>query len=56
MASVLSLNNAAIMFELHEDGSASIVDRSTGRLWAIGPVVHQEDNSIDVGHVWLRTG
>ena len=56
MASVLSLQNDQILFELHDDASASIEDRSMGRRWTMGPVVHQEDNPIDVGHVWLRTG
>lgn len=56
MATILSLGNTQAGFELHDDASASIVDRTTGRRWTMGPVAHQEDNPIDVGHVWLRTG
>ena len=56
MSTVLSLHSDQMSFELHDDASAAIIDRSTDRQWSMGPVVYQEDGPIDVGHVWLRTG
>src|SRR5687768_5877008 len=56
MGTVLALLGDQTNFELHDDASAYIVDRSTGRRWTMGPVAYQEDGPIDVGHVWLRTG
>ena len=53
---LLSLANDHLGFDLADDASAVILDRASGRSWRMGPVVPQEDNPIDSGHVWLRNG
>lgn len=53
---LLTLRNDALEARIHPDGSLALTDRATHRLWTTWPVAIQEDNEIDVGHVWLRTG
>lgn len=46
-----------VRLEVFSDGSLTLLDRQEGgQLWKTWPVAMQEDNEIDVGHVWMRTG
>ncbi|GCE13644.1 DUF5696 domain-containing protein [Tengunoibacter tsumagoiensis] len=47
--------NEYIDVTFYQDASADILDKGTQTRWHMGHVVLQEDNPIDVGHVWLRT-
>jgi hypothetical protein len=50
------LENDHLAVTIHDDASAEILDKATGASWRMGRVALQETGSIDVGHVWLRTG
>lgn len=56
-APILTLQNDAMQLEVLADGALRLLDRGPGgRLWCTWPVAIQEDNEIDAGHVWQRTG
>jgi hypothetical protein len=46
--------NEFIRAAIYNDASAEIIDTKTGEVWRMGRVALQEDNVVDVGHVWLR--
>lgn len=47
--------NAFISVTVHEDAAVEIIDKTHDTVWRMGRVALQEDNPIDVGHVWLRS-
>ncbi|MEM8533676.1 MAG: hypothetical protein AAGF95_22730 [Chloroflexota bacterium] len=46
--------NAFLSVTVHEDATIEIIDKAHDTVWRMGRVALQEDNPIDVGHVWLR--
>ena len=54
MTTILTLENEHIRVILNEDGSAGLFDKSHQTSWRMGPVAYQEDNPVDIGHIWLR--
>lgn len=47
--------NEQLAVTIFADASAAIHAKATGARWRMGHVALQEDNPIDIGHVWLRT-
>jgi hypothetical protein len=48
-------DNEFLTVTVHSDGAATITRKGDGATFHMGRVAIQEDNPIDVGHVWLRT-
>ncbi|MFN4242573.1 MAG: DUF5696 domain-containing protein [Tepidisphaerales bacterium] len=54
-APVLVVRGDHLAAELHADGVIRLTNLAAGHRWETWPVAIQEDNDVDVGHVWLRT-
>jgi hypothetical protein len=47
--------NHDLAVTIYADASADIRDKHTDTHWRMGRVALQEEGSVDIGHVWLRT-
>ncbi|MBI5722829.1 MAG: hypothetical protein HZA50_02640 [Planctomycetes bacterium] len=47
------VGNEHVVLRVFDDASAQLENRRDGRIWRMGPVAVQEDNPIELGHVWL---
>ncbi len=54
MINILTLDNEHLRVMLNDDGSAELFDKSHQSCWSMRPVAYQEDNPVDIGHLWMR--
>lgn len=50
------LENEFMRFVMYSDASATVLDKTCGKSWNMGPVAIQDKSEIEEGHVWLRNG
>lgn len=53
--SLWTAENQHLKATIFNDASAEFLVKATSTTWQMGAIAIQEDNPIDVGHVWLRT-